>query len=273
MNFNQQVIDEFRANGGKVGGYFEDARLLLLTTTGARSGKPHTVPLVYFADGEGRTLVVGSAGGGPKHPAWYHNAVANPTVTVEDGVFTYQAEAVALPRAERDEAWSRIKETGEGWGGYEAATTRVIPVVALRQTVGGPPNARSFGEGLKLIHDAFRRELATLRREVATAGPTLHAQLRINCVTACQGLRFHHDSEEQGMFPALSERYPELAPVMARLHEEHERIAELVVELQAAVTRPEADTARVRADVDRLIADLESHLEYEEEQLIPLLDR
>lgn len=69
MDFNKQVIDEFRANNGQVGGHFEGARLLLLTTTGARSGKPHTTPLAYLPDGVERMLVIGSAGGAPNHPA------------------------------------------------------------------------------------------------------------------------------------------------------------------------------------------------------------
>jgi deazaflavin-dependent oxidoreductase (nitroreductase family) len=83
-DFTEQIIKEFRANDGQVGGPFTDARLLLLTTTGARSGRPHTTVLGYYPDGE-RVLVVGSAGGGPKHPDWYHNLVADPAVTVETG--------------------------------------------------------------------------------------------------------------------------------------------------------------------------------------------
>jgi deazaflavin-dependent oxidoreductase (nitroreductase family) len=79
IDFNQQIIDEFRANGGQVGGPFEGARLLLLTTIGARSGAPHTTPLGYLPDGE-RSLVIASAGGAPNHPAWFHNLVANPHV-------------------------------------------------------------------------------------------------------------------------------------------------------------------------------------------------
>lgn len=99
-DFNQQVIDEFRANDGKVGGWFGGARLLLLTTTGARSSKPHTTPVGYLPDGD-QVLVIASAGGTPHHPAWYHNLIAHPEVTVEDGTFTYQATATALHGAER----------------------------------------------------------------------------------------------------------------------------------------------------------------------------
>ncbi|SFL13350.1 deazaflavin-dependent oxidoreductase, nitroreductase family [Streptosporangium canum] len=96
MDFNKQVIDEFRANNGQVGGCFEGARLLLLTTTGARSGTPHTTPLVYLPDGVERMLVIASAGGAPNNPAWYHNLQANPRATVETGVFVLDVEAEVL---------------------------------------------------------------------------------------------------------------------------------------------------------------------------------
>jgi deazaflavin-dependent oxidoreductase (nitroreductase family) len=125
------VIAEFRANAGRVGGPFEGARLLLLTTTGARSGKPHTTVLGYYPDTSDRVLVVGSAGGGPKHPDWYHNLLANPECTVETGAFTYTAEAVVLRDAERDETFARLADADPGWAKYQAATTRTIPVVAL----------------------------------------------------------------------------------------------------------------------------------------------
>ena len=84
-DFNRAVIDEFRANRGRVGGMFTDARLILLTTTGARTGRPHTVPLAHLPDESGRILVVASAAGAPLHPAWFHNLRANPEVTVETG--------------------------------------------------------------------------------------------------------------------------------------------------------------------------------------------
>ena len=142
--------------------------MLLLTTTGARSGAPHTTILGYYPDTAERVLVVGSAGGGPKHPDWYHNLIANPRVTVEYGVFTYQAEAVVLRDAERDEILARLVEADPGWAEYQTKVTRTIPVVALTQVAGGPPSAKSFGEALKLIHGAFRRELALIRKELTT---------------------------------------------------------------------------------------------------------
>jgi deazaflavin-dependent oxidoreductase (nitroreductase family) len=272
VDFNQQIIEEYRANGGRVGGPFEGARLILLTTTGARSGAPHTTPLGYLPDGGERILVIASAGGSSSHPDWYHNLLAHPRATVEDGVFTYEAEASLLEGDERDRVFARAVEVDPGWAGYQAKTDRVLPVVALRQVAAGPPamNAGSFGEALKLIHDAFRRELALIRKEVAASGPRLGAQLRINCLTVCQGLHHHHTAEDGGMFPALGESHPELAPVLERLRREHERVAELLGELQEVLAGE--DGGAVLAEVERLADELERHLAYEEEQLIPVLD-
>jgi deazaflavin-dependent oxidoreductase (nitroreductase family) len=272
-DFNQQIIDEFRANAGEVGGPFEGARLLLLTTTGARTGAKHTTPLAYLPDDAEHVLVIGSAGGSDKHPDWYHNVLADPQVVVETGLFTYEAKAAVLTGAERDQAFARAAEANPGWAAYQAKTSRVIPVVALTQAGGGPPRADSFGDLLVRIHAAFRRELRLIRREIAdsgTTGPGLGAQLRINCLTFCQGLHYHHTGEDTGIFPMLAERYPELDPTLRRLSAEHETIAALVGELQQVIAQGHGD---VLADVDRLIEALDAHLAYEEEQLIPFLDR
>jgi deazaflavin-dependent oxidoreductase (nitroreductase family) len=275
-DFNQQVIEEFRANKGRVGGYFEGARLLLLTTTGARTGRPHTTPVGYLPDGGDRVLVIASAAGAPRHPAWFHNLLANPRVTIESGAFTYEARAVVLEGEERDGAFARAVEADPGWAAYQEKTERVIPVVALHEIAqGGPPNinASSMGEAIKVVHDAFRRELALIREEMSSgSGTALGAQLRVNCLTFCAGLHNHHTGEDLGMFPVLAGRHPEFAPALARLGEEHERIAELVEDLRRVVSDEGADPAAARAEVERLTAALEAHLTYEEEQLIPLLD-
>ncbi|MCX4906705.1 nitroreductase/quinone reductase family protein [Streptomyces sp. NBC_00878] len=274
-DFNVPVIEEFRANAGQVGGYFEGARLILLTTTGARSGKPHTTPVGYYPDGGESVLVIASAGGAPTHPAWFHNLVAHPQVTVETGVFTYEAKAEVLSGAARDKAFARAVEADAGWAEYQAKTTRVIPVVALHEiAVDGPPNvnASSMGEALKAIHDAFRRELALIRKEFTTAGATLGAQLRVNCLTLCAGLHNHHTGEEHGIFKFLADSHPQLAPALDRLREEHGRIAALTAELKRIVGDGSADPQHARREVERLTAELEAHLTYEEEQLIPALD-
>ncbi|MEV8092017.1 nitroreductase/quinone reductase family protein [Streptomyces nigra] len=275
-DFNQQVIEEFRANKGRVGGPFEGGRLLLLTTTGARTGRPHTTPVAYLPDGGERVLVIASAAGSPKHPAWFHNLVAHPEVTVESGAFTYPARAVVLEGEERDRAFARAVAADPGWAAYQERTDRVIPVVALYEITQGPPNinASSMGEAIKVVHDAFRRELAIIRDEMAKGGSTLGAQLRVNCLTFCQGLHHHHTGEDTALFPFLADRHPAHAPVLDRLRKEHEHIADLVERLRRAVgeegTTDGPEAARV--EVARLTAELEAHLTYEEEQLIPLLD-
>jgi deazaflavin-dependent oxidoreductase (nitroreductase family) len=273
VDFNRTVIDEFRANAGIVGGMFADARLLLLTTTGARSGAPHTVPLGYLPDGDGRVLVVASAGGSPRHPAWFHNLVAHPRVTVEAGVFRYAADAVVLDGAERDAAFARAVADDPGWGEYEAGAGRRLPVVALVE-VPGPPvvDAPSPGAALRRVHDGFRRELALVRAEVARSGASLGAQLRINCLTLCDGLRNHHRGEDLGMFPALAAQRPDLAPAIERLRAEHERVAALLDELRAVLAAEHPARSALLAEVDRLTGELEAHLTAEEEQLVPVLD-
>ncbi|WP_428934888.1 nitroreductase/quinone reductase family protein [Streptomyces sp. ACT015] len=275
-DFNQRIIDEFRARHGRVGGFFEGARLLLLTTTGARTGARHTTPVGYLPDGGDRVLVIASAGGSPRHPDWYRNLLAHPHVTVESGVFTYEARAVVLTGADRDRAWERAVAGDPGWAAYQEKTTRVIPVVALHEIPReGPPRiaAGSPGEAIKVVHDAFRRELALIRDEMANADTSgragLGAQLRVNCLTFCQGLDRHHTGEDQALFPFLADRHPQAAPALARLAAEHTHIASLVGELRNAVT---GDPATARAEVERLTRALEAHLTYEEEELIPLLD-
>ena len=131
-DFNAAIIDEFRANGGKVGGQFEGAPMVLLHTVGARSGEERVNPLVYQADGD-RIAIFGSKAGAPTHPAWYHNLLANPDVTVELGPDTVPMRARVADGEERERIWSRQKEIMPGFADYEANTTRVIPVVILER--------------------------------------------------------------------------------------------------------------------------------------------
>jgi len=129
-DFNRNVIDEFRTNDGKVGGPFENAPILLLTTTGAKSGRKYTTPLVYQTDGD-RIVIFGSKGGAPSHPAWYHNLVANPRVTIELPGETVEVTAATVEGAERERIWSAQKEIMPGFAEYEAKTERQIPVIVL----------------------------------------------------------------------------------------------------------------------------------------------
>jgi deazaflavin-dependent oxidoreductase (nitroreductase family) len=131
-DFNQRIIAEFHANGGTVGGPFAGAPMLLLTTTGAKSGTLRTTPLVYLPDGD-RLVVIASKGGAPTHPAWYHNLVANPDVTVEVGSETLPVRAAVLFGEERDRLYARQAGLRPAFAEYQAKTTRRIPVVALER--------------------------------------------------------------------------------------------------------------------------------------------
>ena len=130
QDFNSRIIEEFRTNEGKVGPPFEGAPMVLLTTRGAKSGLPRTAPLVYLADGA-RIVIFASKAGAPTHPDWYHNLVANPTATVEVGTDSYEVDAVVTTGEERNSLFRRQVKLMPGFADYEAATTRVIPVIAL----------------------------------------------------------------------------------------------------------------------------------------------
>jgi deazaflavin-dependent oxidoreductase (nitroreductase family) len=129
-NLNQQVIKEFRANQGKVGGRYANRPLLLLTTTGAKSGRPHTTPLAYTKDGE-RFVVIASFGGGPKNPDWYHNLVVTPEATVEVGSERFRARATVPTGEERQRLYDHQAEQMPAFAGYQKKTTRQIPVIVL----------------------------------------------------------------------------------------------------------------------------------------------
>jgi len=130
--FNHNLIEEFRTNGGKVSGMFAKAPLVLLTTTGAKSGQPRTFPVVYTRDGD-CLIVVASKGGSDQNPAWYHNLVANPVVTVELPDETYQARAVVVDGAERDRLYRAHADRMTNFDEYQAKTSRRIPVIALER--------------------------------------------------------------------------------------------------------------------------------------------
>ena len=131
-DYNRKIIEEFRANSGAVGGNWEGRDLLLLTTTGRKSGRPHTTPMVYTRDGD-RLLVYASKAGAPSHPDWYLNLVADPRVVVEVGPERYEAIATPLEGEERDREFAAQAERRPQFGEFQQQTSRVIPVVALRR--------------------------------------------------------------------------------------------------------------------------------------------
>ncbi len=129
-DFNASIIEEFRSNGGRVGGPFEGANMVLLHTTGARSGQERVNPLVYRPVGDALAIFA-SAAGADHHPAWFHNLKANPHVTVEVGTDTLPATAREVTGDERSEIWEAQKADAPGFAEYEAKTDRQIPVVLL----------------------------------------------------------------------------------------------------------------------------------------------
>jgi deazaflavin-dependent oxidoreductase (nitroreductase family) len=128
--FNRNVVEEFRANGGKVGGPFADGQILLLHTTGAKSGAARLSPLAYLTI-DGKMVIIGSYAGAPKDPAWVHNLRANPRARIEVGTETVEVTARELPDDERDAAYPKVVEQAPVFAEYQANTTRRIPLFEL----------------------------------------------------------------------------------------------------------------------------------------------
>jgi len=131
--FNRQIVEEFRANAGKVGGPFEGGTLLLLHTVGAKSGQPRLSPLAYL-EIDGKVLIVGSYAGAPKHPAWVHNLRANPRAHIEIGTEAYDVTARELPDDERDATYPKIVALAPVFAEYQSKTARAIPLFELVRT-------------------------------------------------------------------------------------------------------------------------------------------
>ena len=131
-DWNRQTIEAFRANEGKVSGMGD---LLLLTTTGAKSGQRRTTPVMYLPDGD-RLLIFASKAGAPTNPDWYHNLLAHPEVTLEVGSETYDATATEIHGEERDRFFAKQAEVAPQFGEYQKNTSRKIPAIALERNKG-----------------------------------------------------------------------------------------------------------------------------------------
>lgn len=133
-DWNKAIIEEFHANGGQVKGHqFPGSPLLLLHTTGAKSGKSHLNPVAYIMDGD-RYIIIASMGGSPKNPDWYYNILAHPTVSVEVGTEQFQVQAAVVAEPERTRLYNEMAAIRPSFKEYEQKTTRVIPVIALTRT-------------------------------------------------------------------------------------------------------------------------------------------
>jgi deazaflavin-dependent oxidoreductase (nitroreductase family) len=133
-DFNQQVIDEFRANKGVVGGMFEGMPLLLMHTTGAKSGTTRVIPVVYTTDGDD-LVVIASKGGADTNPDWYHNLVAHPNVKVEVGTDSYDVVVTEAKGDEHDRLYDQQADQFPQFNDYKKKTTRIIPVFILKKKV------------------------------------------------------------------------------------------------------------------------------------------
>jgi deazaflavin-dependent oxidoreductase (nitroreductase family) len=128
--WNKKIIEEFRANDGKVGGRFANTSLLLLHTTGAKSGKQRINPVAYTTDGD-RLVIIASKGGAPTNPDWYYNLVANPKVDIEVGTEEFRAKAQVAKGPERTRLYEQRAAQYPGFAEYERKTERTIPVITL----------------------------------------------------------------------------------------------------------------------------------------------
>jgi deazaflavin-dependent oxidoreductase (nitroreductase family) len=131
-DWNKKIIEEFRANHGKVGGHFENMTLLLLHTTGAKSGLPRLNPTAYTEDRD-RLVIIASKGGADTHPDWYYNVVANPNVTIEVGTEKYDAVATVEEEPERTRLYDQMAAQYPGFEEYRQKTSRIIPVITLKR--------------------------------------------------------------------------------------------------------------------------------------------
>ncbi|MFD3660112.1 nitroreductase/quinone reductase family protein [Streptomyces sp. NPDC058659] len=288
-SFNQSVIDEFRANRGKVGGYFEGGDLLLLTTTGAKSGAERTVPLGYVRHDD-LLLVVGSNLGSEQHPDWFHNLLAHPLVRVEIGAEEFEALAVPAEGERRDRLFAHVVKAEPGYGAYQENTARVLPVVVLESAAvaedEAPVEVANLADKLMEVHLWLRGQLGLVRDEVDAhftaraahqgqgepPAPGLGLQIRQRCLAFCQSLEFHHTSEDAHLFPGLEAHHPHLGEVFERLRVEHRTVARLQRELSGHLADiAGADPERFRAELERMSTELTAHLDYEEEALLPLL--
>lgn len=289
MSFNQAIIEEFRANAGRVGGPFSGGDLLLLTTTGARSGREHTVPLGYVR-ADGLLLVVASAAGAPDHPQWYRNLLARPVVRVELGPETFEAVAVPAEGDRRGRLFEAVVRVAPGYGDYQARTARLLPVVVLEHPGAdapgsGPREVANLADKLLEVHTWLRSQLRYVRAETeahfaagstGSAGdgrpPGLGLQIRQHCLALCEGLTHHHTGEDGAIFPALARSHPQLRPTLDRLGEEHRAVGRIKAELVRLLAGlGTAEPERFRAELARLSAALEAHLAHEEAELLPVL--
>jgi deazaflavin-dependent oxidoreductase (nitroreductase family) len=287
--FQRRLITEFRENEGRLGGMFEGWALILLTTTGAKTGLRRT-SLLGRLEIDGKLVVVASAMGAPANPAWYHNIRRNPLVTIETGTQTYEALAAIPPGDERDALFARVVDEAPGFADHQAKTSRELPVVVLHRVTPEPGAGRvkGMGDWIVEVHDWLRNELNELRRQVDSVidGSAASAvierpprdlgqALQEHCLSFCEALKRHHTGEDTVAFPMLAKKFPALAPALAKLGEEHAVVGRLQEELQQLIegyVPGESDPVKLRDDLEFLASALEAHYDYEEETIVDALN-
>ncbi len=288
-DFQQRIVDEFRANAGIVGGPFQGSSLLLLNTVGARTRRRRTTPLGYV-DIDGTRVVVASAGGADCNPAWLHNLRAHPVVSVEVGPEIYPAIASVLSGAVRDRFWDEVVCRHPGYGDYQQMTSRVIPLVEVQPLPArdGLDRVRGMGDFLKEVHQWLSAEmdlvLAQVDTLIATTDTTtlvtlpprtLHAQMRERCIAFCGALERHHTGEDFGAFPMVAEAFPALAPTLEQLRAEHVVVAEIntsIRDLLEGYTPGASDPRELRVTLHGLVARLREHFTFEEATILDALN-
>ncbi|MFE5397265.1 nitroreductase/quinone reductase family protein [Streptomyces sp. NPDC056568] len=235
----------------------EDGNPLLLTTTDAGTGAPRTTRLGHAR--HGGSLVVLASGPGPDRPAWYHDVLARPVVGVEIGTDSF--EALAVPTAAPLPPGVVLERAEpEGWQ--------------------GSAEVRTLADKLLEVHTWLREQVRQVRAETeahfarrgAGAPAGLGLQIRQRCLAFCQALEFHHVSEDGHLFPGIARHHPGLADVFDRLAGEHRAIARVQADLAALLADLHiADPRRFRTELAAMSAELNAHLDHEEEALIPLL--
>ncbi|HZG91218.1 MAG TPA: nitroreductase/quinone reductase family protein [Pseudonocardia sp.] len=130
-DWNAKIIEEFRANEGRVGGPFEGAPMILIHHIGARTGTERVAPLIYFPQDDGGMVIIASKAGAPTNPDWYHNLKANPSIEVEVGTETFRVATEEVVGEERERIWAKVVAERPGFAEYQENTTRTIPVLRL----------------------------------------------------------------------------------------------------------------------------------------------
>ncbi|MFE9861074.1 nitroreductase/quinone reductase family protein [Streptomyces sp. NPDC005780] len=284
------VIEEFRAHRGKVGGPFEGRDLALLTTTSAASGTPRTTVLGYVRRGES-LMIIGSGSGTPNHPGWYHDLLAHPVVGVEIGTRNLQMLAVPDQGAHSEELLDHTLPAVHGTGAHPASAVRVPLVVVLEaadpeEWEGRPREIRTLADKVMEVHTWLRGQLRQVKAETDAhfaaraahqgpgepPAPGLGLQIRQRCLAFCQALEFHHTSEDDHLFPGIARYHPELGAVFDRLRDEHRTVARIQNDLAVLLAGVGiADPQRFRTELAAMSAELNTHFDYEEKEIVPLL--